>query len=96
MTESGGDTVAVSAGADGKTVLSVYIRQGCHLCDEMIDVLSEFRNDYNFSIRMIDIDADASLRDKYNIRVPVLCHGDREICHHFFDLNAFRQAMANS
>lgn len=74
-------------------VLSVYIRQGCHLCDEMIDVLSEFRNDYNFSIRTIDIDADASLRDKYNVKVPVLCLGDREICHHFFDLKAFREVI---
>ncbi len=77
-------------------VLSVYIRQGCHLCDDMIHVLSEFRNDYNFSIQTIDIDADALLREKYNVKVPVLCHGDKEICHHFFDLEAFRRAIAGS
>lgn len=74
--------------------LDVYIRQGCHLCDEMILVLSEFRNDYNFSIRTIDIDADAALCDRYNTLVPVLCLGEKEICHHFFDLEAFRQVIS--
>ena len=74
-------------------LLDVYIRHGCHLCDEMIHVLSEFRNDYNFSIRTIDIDADAALRDKYNALVPVLCLGDEEICHHFFDLEAFSRVV---
>ena len=73
--------------------LDVYIRQGCHLCDEMIHVLSEFRNDYNFSIETIDIDSDVKLRDRYNTLVPVLCLGEKEICHHFFDLKAFRQVI---
>lgn len=75
--------------------LDLYIRQGCHLCDEMFHVLSEFRNDYNFEIRLIDIDndVDGSLQERYNALVPVLCHKDVEICHHFFDLQALERVM---
>ena len=76
--------------------LDVYVRQGCHLCDEMIHVLSEFRNDYNFSIQTIDIDADVKLRERYNTLVPVLCLGEKEICHHFFDLKALRREIGHS
>jgi len=36
----------------------------------------------------IDIDRDVNLIRQYDVQVPVLCFGEREICHHFFDEKA--------
>ncbi len=33
----------------------------------------------------VDIDRNDALIQKYHIKVPVLCLGEEEICHHFFD-----------
>jgi hypothetical protein len=44
--------------------------------------------------REIDIDRDLDLIRKYDSRVPVLCNGDEEICHFFFDETALVAALA--
>jgi len=36
----------------------------------------------------IDIDRDIDLIRRYDVLVPVLCFGEEEICHHFFDEKA--------
>jgi len=36
----------------------------------------------------IDIDRDINLIHRYDVHVPVLCIGEQEICHHFFDEEA--------
>ena len=42
----------------------------------------------------IDIDRDPELIRRYDARVPVLCCGDNEICHFFFDESALRATLA--
>ena len=38
--------------------------------------------------REIDIDRDLQLIKRFDARVPVLCDGEEEICHYFFDETA--------
>jgi hypothetical protein len=42
----------------------------------------------------IDIDRDTALIRLYDSRVPVLCAGETEICHYFFDESALIEALA--
>ena len=42
----------------------------------------------------IDIDRDPGLVRRYDARVPVLCDGETEICHFFFDESALRATLA--
>ena len=42
----------------------------------------------------VDIDRDIELVRRYDIQVPVLCLGEQEICHHFFDESALIAALA--
>ncbi len=67
--------------------LTVLSRSYCHLCDDMITALKEFqsRNQLEFDIEMVDVDLDAALELRYGDKVPVLLHGDNEICHYFLD-----------
>jgi glutaredoxin len=52
----------------------LYSREGCHLCDIAADVLS--RNLLSFDV--VDIDADPTLRERYNECVPVVVIDGRE------------------
>jgi len=67
-----------------RPVLTVYRREGCHLCDDargLIQAVLEDRVRRGEAIpvvREIDIDADAELRDAYAIRIPVLALGGIE------------------
>ncbi len=42
----------------------------------------------------IDIDRDIELIRRYDALVPVLCQGNKEICHFFFDESALIAALA--
>jgi hypothetical protein len=44
--------------------------------------------------REIDIDRDVELIRRYDALVPVLNHGDTEVCHYFFDESALIAALA--
>jgi len=46
------------------------------------------------SWREVDIDRDVELIRLYDALVPVLCHGNTEICHYFFDESALVAALA--
>jgi hypothetical protein len=66
-----------------------YYREDCHLCDAMRKALVVFnRNRQPIHWREIDIDRDVNLIRQYDAQVPVLCFGEQEICHHFFDEKA--------
>lgn len=54
--------------------ITLYSREGCHLCDTAADVL--LRNLLSFDV--VDIDADPALRERYNECVPVVVIDGRE------------------
>jgi hypothetical protein len=49
----------------------VYTRQGCHLCDEAIDLLQTYSR-YLPETIAIDIDDEPDLRERFNTCVPVV------------------------
>ena len=63
------------------TVISVFTRHGCHLCDVAIEALESLRNELNFDIEKIFIEGDEKLEKLYSDLVPVI-HIDGE--HHGF------------
>lgn len=76
--------------------LTLYNRYGCHLCEDMLKLLNEFAEELCFEVTLVDIDDDPVLQARYNDAVPLLAIGTREVCRHFFDLYALRQALNNS
>lgn len=48
--------------------VTLYSRQGCHLCDQAAGVLREFGLDF----RLVDIDKDPALRARFTDCVPVV------------------------
>lgn len=73
--------------------LTLYSRFACSLCDDMLHTLQDFSTDMRFTVTVVDIDNDPQLRLRYNEAVPVLLSSGREVCRHFFDLEALTQAL---
>ena len=75
------------------TVVTVYSRLNCHLCDVAVDALESVRAELAFEIEKIYIDGDAELIKKYGEEVPVI-HIDGK--HHDIfrvDLERFRSSL---
>ena len=73
--------------------LTLYYREGCHLCETMLQALRGLQSDLAFEIVLVDIDREQALRQRYDEWVPVLCLGELEICHYYLDLNALSAAL---
>lgn len=68
--------------------LTIYSREHCHLCHEMIAALRKLQGRYAFNLAVVDVDGDLALKKQYGIRVPVLTAGGEEICHYHLDHTA--------
>lgn len=52
--------------------VTLYMRAGCGLCDEVRALLSELRNDFPHRLAEVDIEADPVLQEKYFGQIPVV------------------------
>ena len=74
-------------------VLELYVKQGCHLCEDLLHQLQEIAEQRPFIINIIDITSDKGLLAIFGEKVPVLTHGVDEVCHYFLDLVALNQVL---
>lgn len=74
--------------------LTLYVREGCHLCEDMAEGLGALFPPGSFALERVDIDADPHLRARYDVDVPVLVAGDVELCRHFLDPVAVSEHLA--
>jgi glutaredoxin len=54
------------------TALTIYSRPGCHLCDEMKDVVQRVAQSIPLQLEEVDISQSRDLEEKYGLEVPVL------------------------
>ena len=73
--------------------LTVYSRNYCHLCEEMIAELRRMQGDLQFELEIVDVDAAPELERRYGEKVPVLAHGSHEICHYRLDPVVFTEYL---
>ena len=71
--------------------LTLYWRTGCHLCEAMLGQLQALQPEYGFELETVDIDDNPALEAAYGQLVPVLMHGETEICHYFLEVSKLRQ-----
>lgn len=74
--------------------LRLYGHSYCSLCETMHARLLGLAGELGFALELVDIHDDAALEARFGERVPVLCAGDREICHHFLDEQALRRYLS--
>jgi hypothetical protein len=74
--------------------LTLMSRGYCHLCHDMEAALRPLAGEFGATITVLDVDADPALEAKYDELVPVLLHGDTELCHYFLDEAKTREYLA--
>ena len=66
----------------------------CHLCHDMEAALAPVAAEYGATVTVLDVDADPVLEAKYDELVPVLLHGEVELCHYFLEEAKVREYLA--
>lgn len=86
----------MSHGSGFRAQLTLYYREGCHLCEDLEQQLGELLDPQSYQLLKVDIDEDNLLKQAYNERVPVLNCNDEEVCEHFLDLEALHNALGRA
>ena len=71
----------------------VLVREGCHLCDDALQVIETVCREHDVPWRAVDVDADADLRARWNDHVPVTLVDGRQHSLWFVDPDALRAAL---
>ena len=53
------------------TLITIYGRTGCHLCEDALKVLQSLKDELNFEIEEILIDGNEELEKLYGEKIPV-------------------------
>ena len=76
-----------------KPRLILYSRVYCHLCDDMLQALQALREEFDFTVEVLDVDADPTLEAKYDELVPVLEAEGMALCHYHLDPGRVREYL---
>lgn len=61
-----------------QTVITLYSRQGCHLCEKAKQAINELKNEFEFQLEEVDIEQSDKLTELYGLMIPVVLIGGEE------------------
>ena len=64
--------------APRSTVVTLYSRPGCHLCDEMKATVDDVTSGLPVTIEVVDITTDPDLERRFGLEIPVLLVNGRK------------------
>jgi len=71
----------------------LYVREGCHLCEQFLLELSLDLGPAVEVVPVVDVDEDPDLAIRFGLRVPVLAAGSTVLCEGVYDAPRVRQAL---
>ena len=71
----------------------LYVRDGCHLCEQFLLELSLDLGPAVEVLQVVDVDRDADLAIRFGLRVPVLEAAGLVLCEGVYDAARVRQAL---
>jgi len=74
-------------------MLTLLSRTYCHLCHDLEEALAPIAAEFGARVEVLDVDADDALEAKWGELVPVLLHGECELCHYFLDVAGVRDYL---
>ena len=55
-----------------QTIITLYTRKRCSLCDKAKKIIEELNENWNFTLEEVDIDSSDELTELYGIMIPVV------------------------
>jgi glutaredoxin len=80
-------------GASASSVVELYGRAGCCLCDDARAVLEALRTELDFELVELDIDDDGDLHRAYFERIPVIRLNGEHLFDYHVDEAVLRGAL---
>jgi glutathione S-transferase len=74
--------------------VTLYGRDGCHLCDEARVALERVRRELPFRLVERDITDEEALHRAYFDRIPVIALDGRELCEYVLDEDLLRRELS--
>jgi glutaredoxin len=75
------------------TVVTLYGKPGCHLCEDAFQAIERVRRERPFELREVDITLDPGLHREYGERIPVVAIDGVERFEFFVDPAALAKAL---
>jgi glutaredoxin len=75
------------------TVLTLYGKAGCHLCEEARKVVESVRSERSFDLREVDVSVDPELHQRFGERIPVVEVEGEELFEFHVDPVALRERL---
>jgi glutaredoxin len=73
--------------------VTIYLAQGCHLCESAQRVLAAVREEIPFRLVEVEIDGDPDLERAYRERIPVVAVNGEEAFTHFVHPDGLRRRL---
>jgi len=74
-------------------MVTVYTRNGCHLCERAEAIVAEARKKISFELEIVDIDQSPELQSKYGEEVPVIAVDGRDRFGYAIELEPFLHVL---
>jgi hypothetical protein len=78
------------------TVVTLYTKPGCSLCDEVRDVIEQVREEFAFDVDVRDILMDLADFNRYKHDIPIVLLDGTEIARHRMSADEFRAALRSA
>ncbi|HHE07872.1 MAG TPA: glutaredoxin family protein [Chlorobaculum parvum] len=76
-----------------RSVVTIYGKPECCLCDEAMVVLEEARRRTPFKIEKVDISGNAALTERYGLDIPVVLVDGRPAFRHRIDAERLAELL---
>ena len=74
--------------------IRIYVRQGCHLCERLLEELMPLTRD-QMLLDIADIESRAEWKEKFETQIPVVEYEGQFVCRYKLDVSAIRRILAN-
>ncbi len=74
-------------------MITVHVREGCHLCDDALELLRPLAAEFTVGVEVVDIEADDDLHRRYLERIPVVSLDGDELYDFFVDEQDLRTRL---
>ena len=75
------------------TLVRLYGKPGCHLCDDALEVIQRVQRDVGFQVEEVDITLDPVLANRLGERIPVVEIDGAEAFEYFVDAGELRRLV---
>jgi len=52
--------------------ITLYKRKECSLCDYALELLMQLQKEYEYTLKLVDIEESVDLEEKYGLYIPVV------------------------